>query len=79
MRTLNEVKVGETVKVLKLNGEGALRRRIMEMGLTKGSVVKVTNIAPLGDPIEIEVRGYDLTLRKKDAEIVEVSETEAVV
>lgn len=74
MRTLDKVKIGETVKVLRLNGEGVLRRRIMEMGITKGCIVKVTNIAPLGDPIEIGVRGYDLTMRKKDAEIVEVSD-----
>lgn len=79
MRTLNEVKIGETVRVSRLNGEGALRRRIMEMGLTKGSQVTVTNIAPLGDPIEVEVRGYDLTIRKKDAEIIEVSDTEVSV
>ena len=74
MRTLNEVRVGETVKVSKLNGEGVLRRRIMEMGITKGCDVTVINIAPLGDPVEIVVRGYNLTIRKRDAEIIEVSD-----
>lgn len=74
MRTLNKVKVGETVKVIRLTGEGVLRRRIMDMGITKGCVIKVTNVAPLGDPVEIELRGYSLTIRKKDAEIIEVSE-----
>ena len=78
MRTLNEVKVGETVKVSKLNGEGVLRRRIMEMGITKGCDVTVTNIAPLGDPVEVVVRGYNLTIRKRDAEIIEVSDAAEV-
>ena len=76
MRTLNEAHVGETVKVLKLNGEGVLRRRIMEMGITKGCDVKLLNIAPLGDPIEVEIRGYSLTIRKKDAEIIEIIDAE---
>ena len=78
MRTLNEVRVGETVKVSKLNGEGVLRRRIMEMGITKGCDVTVINIAPLGDPVEIIVRGYNLTIRKRDAEIIEVSDAAEV-
>ena len=74
MRTLDQVKVGETVTILKVGGEGILRRRIMEMGITKGCDTLVTNVAPLGDPIEIEIRGYVLTIRKCDAEVVEVSE-----
>ncbi len=72
MRTLRDVKVGETVKVVKLHGEGAVRRRIMDMGLTKGAQVYVRKVAPLGDPVEITVRGYELSLRKADAEMVEV-------
>lgn len=76
MRTLDKVQAGETVKVLKLNGEGALRRRIMEMGITKGTDVRVVKVAPLADPVEVQVRGYDLTLRKRDAEIIEVSDAE---
>jgi Fe2+ transport system protein A len=78
MRTLNEAQIGETVKVLRLNGEGILRRRIMEMGITKGCDVKLLNIAPLGDPIEVEIRGYSLTIRKKDAEIIEITDAEEV-
>jgi Fe2+ transport system protein A len=78
MRTLDEAKVGETVKVLKLNGEGVLRRRIMEMGITKGCDVTLLNIAPLGDPIEVEIRGYSLTIRKKDAEIIEITDAKEV-
>jgi len=74
-RTLDGVRVGDTVKVVRLNGEGALRRRIMDMGITKGCTIRVKNLAPFGDPVEIELRGYSLTLRKKDAEIVCVSET----
>jgi len=74
MRTLNQVKVGETVRILKVGGEGLLRRRIMEMGITKGSEILVVNVAPLGDPIETEIRGYVLTIRKCDAEVVEVSD-----
>ncbi len=73
MRTLDEVRPGETAAVLKLHGEGALRKRIMEMGITKGIAIKVIKVAPLADPIEILVRGYDLTIRKRDAEIIEVS------
>ncbi len=72
MKTLKDVKIGETVKVVKLHGEGALKRRIMDMGLTKGVDVYVRKVAPLGDPVEITVRGYELSLRKADAEMVEV-------
>ena len=72
MKTLKQVKVGETVRVVKLHGEGATKRRIMEMGLTKGTEVYVRKVAPLGDPIELTVRGYELSLRKADAEMVEV-------
>ncbi len=70
MRTLKEVKVGETVKVTKLNGEGAVKRRIMDMGITKGVEIYVRKVAPLGDPVEVTVRGYELSLRKADAEMV---------
>ena len=70
MRTLREVKVGETVKVTKLNGEGAVKRRIMDMGITKGVEIYVRKVAPLGDPVEVTVRGYELSLRKADAELV---------
>lgn len=72
MKTLKEAKIGETVKVVKLQGEGAVKRRIMDMGLTKGVEVYVRKVAPLGDPIELTVRGYELSLRKADAEMVEV-------
>ena len=72
MRTLREVKVGETVKVVKLNGEGAVKRRIMDMGITKGVEIYVRKVAPLGDPVEVTVRDYELSLRKADAEMVEV-------
>jgi ferrous iron transport protein A len=72
VRTLREVKVGETVKVTKLNGEGAIKRRIMDMGITKGVEIYVRKVAPLGDPVEVTVRGYELSLRKADAEMVEV-------
>lgn len=70
--TLKEAKIGSTVTVLKLNGEGAVKRRIMDMGLTKGTTVTVRKVAPLGDPIEITVRGYELSIRKEDAEKIEV-------
>ena len=73
MRTLKEVKVGETVKVFKLNGEGAVKRRIMDMGLTKGTEVHVRKVAPLGDPVEVTVRGYELSIRKADAEMIEIA------
>ena len=72
MRTLKDVKIGETVRVTKVGGEGALKRRIMDMGITKGVSIKVMKMAPLGDPIEITVRGYELTLRKADCEKIEV-------
>ena len=72
MRTLRQAKIGETVKIVKLHGEGAIKRRIMDMGLTKGVEVYVRKVAPLGDPIEITVRGYELSLRKADAEMIEV-------
>lgn len=70
--TLKEVKPGETVKVVKISGEGAIKRRIMEMGLTKGIDVFVRKVAPLGDPVEVTVRDYELSVRKADAELVEV-------
>ena len=71
--TLNDVKVGETAKIVHLNGEGAVRRRIMDMGLTKGTAVTVRRVAPLGDPIELTVRGYELSIRKDEAAKVEVA------
>ena len=77
MFTLRDVKVGDTVKVVKLHGEGAVKRRIMDMGLTRGVEVYVRKVAPLGDPVELTVRGYELSVRKADAEMVEVEETEA--
>ena len=72
MNTLKQTKIGSTVKVVKLHGEGAVKRRIMDMGITKGVDVTVRKVAPLGDPIEITVRGYELSLRKADAEMIEV-------
>lgn len=72
MKTLKDVRVGETAKIVKLHGEGAVKRRIMDMGLTKGVEVYVRKVAPLGDPMELTVRGYELSLRKADAESVEV-------
>ena len=72
MKTLRQAKIGETVKVVKLHGEGATKRRIMDMGLTKGVEVYIRNVAPLGDPVEITVRGYELSLRKADADMIEV-------
>ena len=72
MKTLKSVKIGETVKVVRLHGEGAVKRRIMDMGLTRATEVTVRKLAPLGDPIEMTVRGYELSLRKADAEMVEV-------
>ena len=72
MKTLKQATVGETVRVVKLHGEGAIKRRIMDMGLTKGVEVYVRKVAPLGDPVEVTVRGYELSLRKADAEMVEV-------
>ena len=72
MQTLKDAKCGQTVKVVKLQGEGAVKRRIMDMGITKGTDVYVRKVAPLGDPVEVTVRGYELSLRKADAEMVEV-------
>ena len=72
MKTLREVPIGSTCKVKKLHGEGAVKRRIMDMGITKGVEVYVRKVAPLGDPIEVNVRGYELSIRKADAEMIEV-------
>ena len=72
MKTLRDVSVGDTVKVVKLHGEGAVKRRIMDMGITKGITVYVRKVAPLGDPVEVTVRGYELSIRKADAEMIEV-------
>ena len=72
MKTLRDAKIGETVKVVKLHGEVAIKRRIMDMGITKGTDVYVRKVAPLGDPVEVTVRGYELSLRKADAEMIEV-------
>ncbi len=72
MNTLKNAKVGDTVQVVRLHGEGAVKRRIMDMGITKGTEIYVRKLAPLGDPIEITVRGYELSLRKADAEMIEV-------
>lgn len=74
MKTLRDVKIGETTRVVKLHGEGAVKRRIMDMGITRGIEIKVRKVAPLGDPIEITVRNYELSLRKADAEMIEVEE-----
>ena len=73
MKTLRDVKVGETASVVRLHGDGALKRRIMDMGVTRGIEIYVRKVAPLGDPIEITVRGYELSIRKSDAELIEVS------
>ena len=72
MKTLREVKIGDTVRVVKLHGEGAVKRRIMDMGITRGIQVRVRKVAPLGDPVEVTVRGYELSIRKADAEMIEV-------
>lgn len=72
MKTLRDAQIGETVKVVKLHGEGAVKRRIMDMGITKGVEIYVRKVAPLGDPVEINVRNYELSLRKADAEMIEV-------
>ena len=72
MKTLKQAKVGETVKVVKLTGQGAVKRRIMDMGITKGVEIYVSKVAPLGDPVEVTVRGYELSLRKADAEMIVV-------
>ena len=74
MKSLKEVKIGETASVVKLHGEGAVRRRIMDMGITKGVEIFVRKVAPLGDPIEVTVRGYELSIRKADAAMIEVTE-----
>ncbi|MEE3351656.1 MAG: ferrous iron transport protein A [Saccharofermentanaceae bacterium] len=72
MRTLRDAKVGETVTVVKLHGEGAVKRRIMDMGITRRTIIYVRKVAPLGDPIEVTVRNYELSLRKADAEMIEI-------
>ena len=72
MKTLREVKIGDTVKVVRLHGEGAVKRRIMDMGITRGVEIYVRKLAPLGDPVEVTVRGYELSLRKADAEMIEI-------
>lgn len=74
MNTLRQAKVGQTVKVVKLHGEGAVKRRIMDMGITKGVEVYIRKVAPLGDPVEVTVRGYELSLRKADAEMIEITD-----
>lgn len=72
MKTLNEMRVGENTKIVRLHGEGAIKRRMMDMGLTKGTEVYIRKVAPLGDPIELTVRGYELSVRKEDAKQIEV-------
>ena len=72
MKTLKAAKIGDTVRVIKLHGEGAVKRRIMDMGVTKGVEVHIRKVAPLGDPIEVTVRGYELSIRKADAEMIEI-------
>ena len=72
MKTLRDAKVGDTVRVVKLHGEGAVKRRIMDMGLTKGVQVRIRKVAPLGDPVEVTVRGYELSIRKADAGMIEI-------
>ena len=72
MKTLKQAKVGETVTVVKLHGEGAIKRRIMDMGITRGTEIYIRKVAPLGDPIEVTVRGYELSLRKADADMIEI-------
>lgn len=72
MKTLKQAAIGDTVKVVKLHGEGAVKRRIMDMGITRGAEVHIRKVAPLGDPIEVTLRGYELSLRKADAEMIEV-------
>ena len=72
MNTLKQAKIGETVKIVKVGGEGAVKRRLMDMGLTKGTELYIRKVAPLGDPVEITVRGYELSLRKADAELIDV-------
>ena len=72
MKTLKQAKIGETVKVVKLHGEGAIKRRIMDMGTTRGTEIYIRKVAPLGDPIEVTVRGYELSLRKADTDMIEI-------
>lgn len=72
MKTMRDAKIGDTVKVVRVHGEGALRRRIMDMGITKGVEIYIRKVAPLGDPIEVFVRGYELSLRKADTEMIEI-------
>jgi len=72
MKTLKDLKVGESAKVVRLHGQGAVRRRIMDMGITRGTMVRVRKVAPLGDPLELTVRGYELSIRKADAQMVEI-------
>ena len=72
MNTLKQAKIGDTVSVVKIHGEGAVKRRLMDMGITKGTEVYIRKVAPLGDPIEVTVRGYELSLRKADAEMIEI-------
>ena len=72
MKTLKQAKIGETIKVVKLHGEGAIKRRIMDMGITRGTEIYIRKVAPLGDPIEVTVRGYELSLRKADADMIEI-------
>ena len=72
MKTLRQVKVGDNAKVVKLHGEGAVKRRIMDMGITKGVDIHIRKVAPLGDPVEVTVRGYELSIRKADAEMIEI-------
>ena len=74
MKTLRQAKIGDTVTVVKLHGEGAVKRRIMDMGITRGVTVTVRKVAPLGDPVEVTVRGYELSIRKADAEMIEVQQ-----
>lgn len=76
MKTLRQSKIGETAKVVKLHGEGAVKRRIMDMGITKGVEVYIRKVAPLGDPMEVTVRGYELSIRKADADMIEVEEAQ---
>ena len=73
MKTLKQARIGETVRVVKLHGEGAVKRRIMDMGITKGVPIYVRRVAPLGDPVEVTVRGYELSIRKADADMIEVN------
>ena len=78
MRTLRDAKIGDTVKVVRLHGAGAVKRRIMDMGITRGVEIYIRKVAPLGDPIEINVRGYELSLRKADSEMIQIEEEENV-